>query len=139
MSDFLIIPNDENFHSQSLANVEHVRAPLFFVFTLHADVAVPVRRAWEPSRPCASWIQTFPWLRALPSPPAPLRCVCVCVSFHVHLCAPCRPWARAQVQGAKHRVDELFAQWLSLPHTGALVDRLIDDATHGRPLHMPTL
>ena len=101
MSDFLIIPNDENFHSQSLANVEHVRAPLFSVFTLHVDVAVPVRRAWEPSRPCAFWIQTFHRLRA-PCPRAPRPCV-VCVSFHVHLCAPCRPWARAGARGEAPR------------------------------------
>jgi hypothetical protein len=44
-----------------------------------------------------------------------------------------------QVAGAKVKLDELFVQWLSIPQTGSLIMRMIEDAKGGRPLPIPTI
>lgn len=38
--------------------------------------------------------------------------------------------------GSRHKVDELFMHWLSLPSTSDLIHRVIDDVRAGKPLDL---
>lgn len=42
----------------------------------------------------------------------------------------------APYSGSRHKVDELFMHWLSLPSTSDLIHRVIDDVRAGKPLDL---